>query len=233
LIELLVVIAIIAVLIGLLLPAVQKTREAAARMSCQNNLKQIGLALHNYHDSNGYFPAGNVYKPVGTTWNYYDTWAVSILPFLEQDNLFRLYDPNLPNATTASPAGTAVVRQTYVKTYACPSDPNPFSPMQPESGPGGTGGAVSIPLCMPGSYRCVAGADYGGDQPMSQNGNNENWDDATEVGWLVTHFIPSPFGNRLIVVEAVFHSWPCPERHSIAFLSAWMSRRPLRAGHAS
>jgi prepilin-type N-terminal cleavage/methylation domain-containing protein/prepilin-type processing-associated H-X9-DG protein len=194
LIELLVVIAIIAILIGLLLPAVQKVREAAARLSCQNNLKQIALAAHNYHDAYATFPAGNVYKKVGANWNYYDTWTISLLPYLEQGNLYRLYDPTVPNAVADSVSpNMAILRQTLVKVYTCPSDPNTFTPATPASGPGGSG-LPGVPLYMPGSYRCVAGADYGGadwwTNPNSpdQGGNNENWDDATQMPALMAHF---------------------------------------------
>src|ERR1700722_3159205 len=89
LIELLVVIAIIAILIGLLLPAVQKVREAASRAKCQNNLKQLGLAVHSYHSTYGAFPNGGVYESSGS-------WMLLILPYAEQDALAKLY-PNWGN----------------------------------------------------------------------------------------------------------------------------------------
>src|SRR5262245_43685041 len=120
LIELLVVIAIIAVLIGLLLPAVQKVREAAARMSCQNNLKQLGLALHNFEGTFQVFPAsGWTTTGPGNPAGKFVGWRPLTLPFIEQENLQRLYDFNANWWEGTNPTAAAVP----VKTYQCPSVP--------------------------------------------------------------------------------------------------------------
>src|SRR3954452_22598031 len=106
LIELLVVIAIIAILIGLLLPAVQKVRDAAARAKCQNNLKQIGLALHGHHDARGTFPPGGMQTGQNGT-VCYTTWTIEILPYIEQESLYRGYNQLKLNTDAANYAAVA------------------------------------------------------------------------------------------------------------------------------
>lgn len=143
LIELLVVIAIIAVLIGLLLPAVQKVREAAARMKCSNNLKQLGLAFHNHESSFGAFPAASatrrVVGPPARTVNAY--WGVQILPYIEQDNVRKLYNFDLNNRDQGNKDVVAIPVQIMV----CPSVP-----------------AANRQTTIPGSSPAFAGAatDY-------------------------------------------------------------------------
>jgi prepilin-type processing-associated H-X9-DG protein len=119
---LLVVIAIIAILIGLLLPAVQKVREAAARMSCTNNLKQLGLGLHNHHDTYGEFPAAHQVSIIVAGDKKVHSWTPHILPFIEQDNLYRRYNFNISWDEGANTAAGGPIRVT-VKTFLCPSAP--------------------------------------------------------------------------------------------------------------
>jgi prepilin-type N-terminal cleavage/methylation domain-containing protein/prepilin-type processing-associated H-X9-DG protein len=116
LIELLVVIAIVGVLLALLLPAVQKVREAAARMKCQNNLKQFGLALHGFHDANDYLPAGMVTEL--DIQDSYHTGFTYLLPYIEQDNVHRLYQYDKPWYDSAN--YTAVEQQAPI--FFCPSN---------------------------------------------------------------------------------------------------------------
>lgn len=128
LIELLVVIAIIGVLIGLLLPAVQKVREAANRTKCASNLKQIGLALHNYHDAYDLFPVGLGFVNQasscsgGTGGRFF--WTFEILPYLEQHNLGKMIvQPYSPQGVPAG-SSTEQALQTTIAVYLCPSDPH-------------------------------------------------------------------------------------------------------------
>jgi prepilin-type N-terminal cleavage/methylation domain-containing protein/prepilin-type processing-associated H-X9-DG protein len=118
LIELLVVIAIIGVLIGLLLPAVQKVHDSALRTQCSNNLKQIGVALHAYHDANKYFPSNIRLTAVSSV---RERWFTKLLPYLEQNNLYKYYDPT---TNWDSPTNLPVTA-TPLQVAQCPSAPNP------------------------------------------------------------------------------------------------------------
>jgi len=119
LVELLVVIAIIGVLVALLLPAVQAAREAARRTQCSNNLKQIGIGLHNYHDTLNVFPPGAIW---GVTPNK-GSVLVHLLPFIEQQNLYEKFDFSTDPYSQTLPDGTLIAAQ-IVKPYVCPSDQN-------------------------------------------------------------------------------------------------------------
>ncbi len=123
LVELLVVIAIIGILIGLLLPAVQQAREAARRLECSNNLKQLGLAIHNYHDTHGKFPNNNplVQRSSDSKRFIQGPWTIAILPFLEQTNLYDQWDQNLGFGEGSNRA----LLTTPVPAYRCPSTPGP------------------------------------------------------------------------------------------------------------
>ncbi len=172
LIELLVVIAIIAILIGLLLPAVQKVRDAAARMSCQNNLKQLGLAAHNYEGALGHLPPAfrNTVPPAWTGLPaYFFSWSAlaELNPFLEQTNIYNKMDLTqpiyVPPSFNISPANQFAVQQ-VIKLFLCPADKGqPVSAAYCEPVIGPTNYAVCV-----GSGTTRGGAPFG--SPLTSDG---------------------------------------------------------------
>ncbi len=154
LVELLVVIAIIGILVGLLLPAVQAAREAARRMQCGNNLKQLGLALHNYESTYKRFPIG-FRDTTPTNGLLYDggwSWAAGVLPFIEQTSLYNRLDLRFhPYGTGATPANIAALG-TPISTFRCPSD------LAPETAPNNAANANGIAAVAVTSYVGVLGA---------------------------------------------------------------------------
>ncbi|WP_425614562.1 DUF1559 domain-containing protein [Anatilimnocola sp. NA78] len=151
LVELLVTIAIIGLLIALLLPAVQAAREAARRIKCTNNLKQIGLAFQNYHDTWQSFPAGGVTFGPCCNSPSFESWTISLLPYLELQPLAAKYDFNQYNEAIQN----KFVREQTVKVFSCPSETEPNLLLKPESGPGNT---VEY---RTGTYRGVGGKSDG------------------------------------------------------------------------
>ncbi len=169
LIELLVVIAIIAVLIALLLPAVQQAREAARRSACSNNLKQIGLALHNFHDRSKKFPAGaeNQVCPASNSnctsgWIIGTTWMVHILPMLDQAPMYELYDFDL---AYNSAANLQFASFNMVPIYYCPSGQNP----EQSNGRSGNSAEAS------GGIRNYSTHYYGVMGPNLRTGTNQDY----------------------------------------------------------
>jgi prepilin-type N-terminal cleavage/methylation domain-containing protein/prepilin-type processing-associated H-X9-DG protein len=178
LIELLVVIAIIAVLIGLLLPAVQKVREAGARMSCSNNLKQQALACQLHAEAVGTLPPSNVVKLIGadptqeSSYAYYENWCLKILPYVEQGNLAAQYDFTRPY--DQQPLSGQKVQQTYLSVFACPSDPDANKIGQPYTGYAGPT-VNGVKGFMTGSYRANSGV----------NNNVLSWSEPNEARSMV------------------------------------------------
>ena len=177
LVELLVVIAIIGILVALLLPAIQAAREAARRASCMNNLKNIGIAIHNHHDAQKVFPVGAIRDScTSLTTPYYNGWTREIMPYAEDDTLKQLYDPSIEITNNTDPK-VIQFRETFVPLYHCPSDFETELTV-PHSGPA----AASFGSRNPINFRT---SSY-----VANSGRGDGW-----VTWYLLEAIPPPDGG--------------------------------------
>lgn len=232
LVELLVVIAIIGVLIALLLPAVQQAREAARRSQCVNQQKQIGLALHNHHDTFGTFPAGS-------KWEHSDVcgdnkgaarmpWTVAILPFLEQNNLYEEFDieAQFPwgwndQYTTANPDQGGVNKdpaRVVLTAYQCPSNPLSGSEKPVLDYLGVTGGGVA--------EDAPCGSGYGGsivfDNGIFYTNSKTKFRDMTDGTT-----------NTFMVGESIYFKGPNSNNETFTWASGWSGNKSAPSGGAT
>jgi len=205
LIELLVVIAIIAILIGLLLPAVQKVREAAARMTCANNQKQIALAVHNYESAYNALPPVNYVRLLPSSRPVVGSAHFALLPFLEQDNVFRRYDANIPTTVTDG-RGYLGARFVPLKVFQCPTDPTHQNGMTPVGGyrtPLVPDDNLTTPIATCNySYNLAlfgAGTAYD-DRPLSQRDTPDTYPSGKPCGYKIAT-IPDGSSNTIALVE--------------------------------
>ncbi len=219
LVELLVVIAIIGILVSLLLPAVQAAREAARRTQCSNNIKQLGLALHNYHDTNGTLPpAYLVYINPATNNINISVWSLMILPFMEQQPLYNQYDHRFPAANELGPVAQAnvAVISTNLPVYQCPSAGGGERKYQGVL-PAGAGGlplptltwtAAPSDYCITTGVRGVfASVAYGGSPGGSRHGVMT--DHITVVGFGSGENRRANFAN---ILDGASNTFLCGER---------------------
>lgn len=192
LIELLVVIAIIAVLIALLLPAVQQAREAARRSQCKNNLKQLGLAIHNYHDASKSFPI-NYMVNQGPGFSYDNnqmaSWITMVLPYFDQGNLYKKYDFRYsacsdPRLAAGTVPNNNSIAKTAIPALICPTDGN-LGVMDSRANQPGAGSACNVNgLWGVNNYKGVSGANWqSGTWGVATSSNGPPW---TSTKWGVT-----------------------------------------------